>query len=214
MRTSEKIGLLIVAVAFIIAVNLYPDMPDDMPAHWNAAGEVDGYLPKLWGLFLMPVISLAMLILFVALPRYTSLRNNIRSVIRQYDIFLVVVLGFMLYIYTLTLTWALGIGFGMVQMLVPAFAALFYVIGMLIQNVKRNKYMGIRTPWTLASDQVWQKTHRLAGKLFRAVAVVILLGLLFDNYIALAFLIGPILAVVAYTMAYSYFEYKKENRKQ
>jgi len=213
MKTSEMIALGIVAVSFIIAINLYPDMPEEMPSHWNAAGEVDGYLPRIWGLFLMPLIALGMLALFMALPRMTSLSMNIKSFRREYEIFVVVISGFMFYIYLLTLLWVLDLQFNMVHMIIPAFAVIFYCSGMLMPKTKRNNYIGIRTPWTLASDGVWEKTHKLGGKMFKLAGLVSLVGLLFDGYFAFLFLIVPVIIVVIYAMVYSYIEYKKERSK-
>lgn len=213
MRASEMAGIVMVVIAFIIAINLYPDMPDQMPGHWNAAGEVDGYLPKFWGLFLFPIIILAIYALFMGLQWVPSLIQNIRSIRKQYDVFMVIIVGFFLYIYVLTILWVFGIQFGFIRMLVPAFAALIFAIGSLVSNVKRNRYIGIRTPWTMGSDRVWEKTHRLAAKLYMLAGIVSLAGMLFESYYALAFLIGPIIIVSAYAMAYSYFEYKKGIRK-
>jgi len=209
MRKSELIALGVVIVSFVIAVNLYPDMPDQMPSHWNAAGEVDGYMPKFWGMMLMPLISLGMLLLFAAIPRMDPLRKNLDAFRGHFDAFIVILMGFMLYIYLLTLLWSLGIGFSMIRMLVPAFAVLFFYAGVLIGKSRRNWFVGIRTPWTMSSDRVWDKTHRLGGRLFKAVGIISLLGLVFEEY-AIWILVGPVIVVAAYTMAYSYFEYQKE----
>jgi uncharacterized membrane protein len=212
MRASEKVALGIVVVAFVVAVWLYPLVPDQMPSHWNAAGEVDGYLPKFWGLFLMPIISLGMLLLFVAIPRIDPLKKNLETFRGHFDVFVVILIGFMFYINMLVLLWTLEYQFSIIQALVPAFAVLFFYAGVLIQHSKRNWFVGIRTPWTMSSDRVWEKTHRRGGKLFKAVGVIVLLGMVFED-LAIWILVGPIVAVAVYTMAYSYFEYQKEKRK-
>jgi len=212
MRKSELIALVIVIASFVIAVNLYPDMPDQMPSHWNAAGQVDGYMPKFWGVLLMPLISLGMLLLFVAIPRIDPLRKNLETFRGHFDAFVVILMGFMLYIYLLTLLWSLGIGFSMIRMLVPAFAVLFFYAGVLIGKSRRNWFVGIRTPWTMSSDRVWDKTHRLGGRLFKAVGIIVLLGLVFEEY-AIWIVIGPVIAAVVYAIVYSYAEYRKEDVK-
>ena len=68
----------------------------------------------------------------------------------------------------------------------------------------------VASPWTLGSDRVWDKTHKLAAKLYKAAGLASLLGLLFEGYFALAFLIGPVIIVSAYAIIYSYFEHKNE----
>ena len=88
-------------------------------------------------------------------------------------------------------------------------ALLFYVLGALMPRFKRNFFVGIRTPWTLSSDVVWKKTHSLGGILFKAAAVIGIIGLFFIEY-AVWFIIVPIICAVAITMVCSYFTYQKE----
>lgn len=213
MRTASITALMIILLSFGIAFYLYPQMPDIMASHWNAAGKVDGYMPKFWGLFLMPLITLFMFLLFIFIPRIDPLKQNIHKFRNYFDKFIVIIIAFMLYIYMLTLAWSLGFSFNMTYALIPAFAILFYYAGILISKAKRNWFIGIRTPWTMSSDKVWDKTHKLGGTLFKAAALLSLLGLVFQDY-AFLFMIMPVLAVAFYTMVYSYFEYKKQMKKR
>ena len=115
----------------------------------------------------------------------------------------------MAYIYSLTIFWNFGIKFDMGQLLMPAVGILFFYCGFLVENAKRNWFIGIRTPWTLSSDKVWRKTHKLGGKLFKFAGVITFLGLFLPNY-AFFFVIIPVLLLTIYAIFYSYFEYKKE----
>ena len=201
----------IVLLSFAIAIYLYPQMPELMASHWNAAGQVDGYMPKFWGLFLMPLISLGMLGLFLAIPRIDPKRRNIEKFRVYYDRFIAIIIGFLFYIYILTILWTLGYTFNMILMLVPAFSLIFYYAGILVENAKQNWFIGIRTPWTLSSESVWDKTHKLGGKLFKAAAIIGLAGLLLQDY-AIWLIIIPVIFVAAYTIAYSYVEFQKEEK--
>ncbi|MEK7202903.1 MAG: SdpI family protein [Patescibacteria group bacterium] len=69
--------------------------------------------------------------------------------------------------------------------------------------------IGIRTPWTLSSDLVWEKTHKIGGKLFKITGVIAFVGIFFQSY-ALFFIFIPVILVAIYTIVYSYFEYQKE----
>lgn len=209
MRKSEIVALAMILISFAIGTYLYPQMPDQLASHWNAQGQVDGYTSKAIGLFLMPAASLGMLLLFVLVPKIDPLRKNIKKFRKYYDGFIVIMIAFMFYLYVLTIAWNFGIEFDMVYSLIPAFTAIFYYSGILIENAKRNWFIGIRTPWTLSSKRVWDKTHRLGGKLFKAAALVSLLGLLFRNY-AFFFLIVPIISVAGYVVVYSYVIYQKK----
>jgi len=210
---SEMFCLGIVILSFAIAVYLYPMMPDRVASHWNAQGQVDGYTDKFWGLFIMPLVSIALLLLFVAIPRIDPLKENIQKFRKTFDIFVILVLLFLLYLFSLTIIWNFGTKFNMIWALVPAFVGLFYYVGILVENAKRNWFIGIRTPWTIMNENVWNRTHKLGGKLFKISALIAVLGMLFEDY-ALWFVLVPVIAVSAYLVVYSYFEYQKEMMKK
>ena len=209
MRLGEAVVLVIIVLSIAVSLYAYPSLPDQIPSHWNAQGEVDGYMSKFWGLFMLPLISIGLLLLFMAIPVIDPLKANIKKFRKQYDRFVVIIIVFFFYIHLLIILWSLSVPFNMTQALIPAIAGLFYYIGVLLTHAKRNWFVGIRTPWTLSSEKVWNKTHRLGGKLFKAAGVVALLGIVFPDF-GIWFILIPILAVVVYTIAYSYFEYQKQ----
>jgi len=211
MRKSEAIVLGIIVLSFLIGMYFYPRMPDAMASHWDSRGEVNGYMSKFWGLFLMPTISVGLVLLFVLIPKIDPLKANIEKFRRYFDVFVLLMIVFLFYLYLLTILWNMGLRFDMIQLLAPAFGILFYYCGILVENAKRNWFIGIRTPWTLSSEKVWEKTHRIGGRLFKITGVVALLGVLLPDY-AMLFVLVPILLVAAYTIVYSYFEYQKEAR--
>jgi len=212
MRKSLIIPIVIILISFIAGAVLYSYMPEKMASHWNIAGEVDGYMPKFWGLFLMPIISLGMFFLFIFLIKIDPLKKNVQKFRKYYDGFITVFIAFFFYLYVLTIFWSLKFEFNMVQFLFPAFAVLFYYIGVLVQNSKRNWFIGIRTPWTLSSDAIWDKTHKLGGKMFKAVSFLALLGIVFPRQ-AFFFIIPSLIFVSIYLVIYSYIEYKRKSRK-
>jgi len=209
IRKNEIIISAIILTSFLIGIYLYPYMPDKIASHWNYRGEVDGYITKFWGLFLMPSISLGLLLLFILIPRIDPLKENIEKFRKYFDRFIVLIIIFLFYLYLLTIFWNLGKKFNMVQLLVPAFALIFYYAGILVENAKRNWFIGIRTPWTLSSENVWDKTHKIGGKLFKGAGTIAILGIFFQNY-AIFFVITPAILVAIYTVIYSYFIYQKE----
>ena len=211
MRKSGIIVLGVILLSFIIGIYFYPQMPEKIASHWNAHGQVDGYMSKFWGLFLMPLLSMMLFLLFIAIPKIDPLKHNIEKFREYYDGFVVLIIVYLFYVYLLTIFWNIGIRFNMVQPLAPAMGILFYYIGILIENAKRNWFIGIRTPWTLSSEKVWEKTHKIGGKLFKIAGVIAFIGVFFQRYV-LFFILVPIILVAAYTIVYSYFEYQKETR--
>jgi len=211
MKNEHLAAILMVAVSFAASFWAYPFMSERVASHWNAQGEVDGYMDRGTGLYLMPIISLALLALFIVLPKIDPLGKNYAKFQKEYDGMIAVIIGFMLYIQLLTIGFNLGYSFNMTQLLVPAFAGLFYYLGLLMEKVEPNWFVGIRTPWTLSSPVVWKKTHRIAGRLFRAAAIASLIGLAFPS-LGLIIAVSLVLAAAVFSMVYSYLEYQKEKK--
>ncbi len=208
VRKTELAVLGLIALSFVMAAYFYPQMPERIASHWNAAGEADGYMSKNVALFLLPAVALFMLVLLVILPRIDPLRKNIEKFRKHFDGFIFVIVLFLLYIHLLSIFWNLGNRFDMTIAMLPALAVLFFYMGILLENAKRNWFIGIRTPWTLSSDEVWDKTHRLGAKLFKVSAFLTLSGMIFRDYAILLVLL-PVLVSSAWAVLYSYLEYRK-----
>src|SRR5215207_11110774 len=158
-RTTTIIVLIMIALATLAGLLLWNRLPDQMASHWNLNDQVDGYMPKFWGVFLLPLITLGMFALFLVIPSIDPLKANIAQFREAFNLFIVLVVAFMLYIYGLTLAWSLGYtGFRMSSSMLPAIGLLFIFIGFMLRQAKRNFFIGIRTPWTLSNDRVWNKT--------------------------------------------------------
>lgn len=210
VKKAELVLIILVASAFAIGIYVYPDMPAKAASHWNAAGQVDGYMPKFWGTFLMPLMLAALSLLFIAILRIDPLKANIAEFRKYYDGFIVLFFLFMLSIYGQTLLWNLGTKISPNAVYPIGFGILLYYIGILLDNAKRNWFIGIRTPWTLSSDRVWEQTHQIGGKLFRVTAVISIGGFFWQAYAAW-FVLLPVILSAIYTTAYSYFAYQRED---
>jgi len=211
MRPMRILGLAFVVLAFITAIYVYPQLPEQMASHWNIEGKVDGYMPKTIGLFFMPILVAIVYALFIYLPKLDPLKANYKSFMNEYDMMIALVIGFFYYVYLLTLAFNVGYSFDMVQFLSPAFGILFYVMGIIVGKAKQNWFVGIRTPWTLSSEKVWEKTHKICGDLFRAAGIVAFLGLAFPKIMFVAS-IAILVATSIFGIVYSYIEFGKEKR--
>jgi uncharacterized membrane protein len=210
MNKMKNLSLVVVLVSFTIGIYFYSRMPEMMASHWNYRGEVDGYMPKFLGLFLMPIISAVLFGFFLLIPRLDPLKENIQKFSKYFDGYILFFELFLFYVYLLTILWSSGVTFNMTVAIMPALGVLFFGMGILIEKAERNWFIGIRTPWTLSSDTVWRKTHRLGGKLFKAVGVISVLGVFLSDF-AIFFILTSVLIVSFYLVVYSYVEYKKES---
>jgi len=212
MRKSEIIILAITLLTFIIASYFYPHMPEKIATHWNVRGEVDGYMTKFWGLFLVPFMLCIMALLFIVLPRIDPLRANIIRFRDYFDRFIILVFVFFALIYFLfSILWNRGTRISPNLILPVGLGFLFYYTGILLQHAERNWFIGIRTPWTLSSEKVWKKTHKRGGTLFKISGILSIFGIFFQTY-AFYFTIIPILFVTLYTIVYSYLEFERETQ--
>jgi uncharacterized membrane protein len=211
MRKSYIVLALITLLSFAMGALLYDSMLPYMASHWNIQGRVDGYMPKFWGLFLMPFLSLFMILLFIIIPKLDPLGQNIEEFRHHYDTFVVLIISFLFYIYIISIFWNLGIRFDMNRMISPALAIVFFYLGILIYHARRNWSIGIRTAWTMSSDYVWNKTHKLGGMLFTIAGTICLLGVVFPNY-AVLFILVPIMSAALISVLYSYIIYLEEKR--
>ncbi len=208
---KKLISLLFVILSFLTAFFVWPNMPNLLASHWGINNEVNGYMTKFWGLFFMPILSVVMYILFLFLPKLDPYKKNFSEFQNHYDNFMIAIFGFLFYIYLLTIFWNLNYQFNLIQFLSPAFSLLFYFTGDLTSHAKMNWFVGIRTPWTMSSPIVWQKTHAIGGKLFKLVGLISLFGVIFPE-LAFYLLFIPIVFTVIFVFIYSYILYSRYNQ--
>ena len=131
------VSLFVILVQFLIGIWFYSMMPEQMAIHWNISGVADGYSQKLWGLFVLPFISIGLFLLFLAIPKIDPLKN-IERFGKYYWGLVILLLVFMLYVHSVVISWNLGLKFGMFQALAPAIGVLFYYLGVVTEHAKRN----------------------------------------------------------------------------
>ncbi len=210
-RTTLIVSLVLILIAVAFSAAVYNRLPERVASHWDANDQVNGTTTRFWGVALMPLISLAMLALFLVIPGIDPLKANIATFRSTFNAFIVAIIVFMLYLHVLTIVWNLGYhGFRMSTVLLPAMGLLFMLCGLLIARAKRNFFIGIRTPWTLSSDRVWMQTHRVGAVLFIACGVVAFFGVFAPGPTAFLLVIVPILAATLFLTVYSWWLYRQE----
>ncbi|QLH83586.1 SdpI family protein [Halosimplex pelagicum] len=210
MNTTHRFGIAaaLVAVSALVSVLAAPSLPDTVVTHWNAAGEPDGTMSKTAALALIPALSAVLVALLALVPRVDPLGENVADFRAYYDWFVVLFAGFMTLVHGGVVAFNLGYEFDFTLLVLAAVAGLLYYVGVLLTHAERNWFVGIRTPWTLSDETVWDRTHELGGRLFKLTAVVSLVGLLAGDY-TVYFLLVPALATAAITVAYSYYLYER-----
>lgn len=159
MRSRAWLGGGPIALAFALTAALYPRLPDPMPIHFDWAGRADGFLAKPLGPFLLPGLGLATYALTAAVVGRGP---------RALPVVPLATAAFFLFLVVVTLRAALGHAAELPRLTVAGVSLFLAVVGNYVGKLRRNRWVGIRTPWTLRDDEVWARTHRVAGWLLVA----------------------------------------------
>jgi uncharacterized membrane protein len=208
-RTSIIITLALILLSIAGGMILYDQLPDPMASHWNAHWQVDGYMSRFWGVFFLPLMAAGLFLLFLLIPVIDPRKANIARFRETFNLFVVLLTAFLLYLQVLIVAWNLGYPVDMGRMLLPAMGAFIFYCGILIGKAKPNWFIGIRTPWTLSSDKVWEETHRLGAILFKAAGLLTMLGIFLGSY-AWLFILIPLIGSAVFLILYSYLIYQRE----
>jgi len=217
MKTDWRIEgpqIAVLLAMFVLAIGSWTTAPEQIPVHWNAAGEVDRYGGKFEGLLAMPLIATGMYLLLRFVPRIDPGRANYALFANTYVLIRVGVLIVIALLYGVLHLSIRGREVNMNTVVPMLIGGLFILIGASMGKIRPNWFIGIRTPWTLSSKTAWVRTHRLGGWLF------ILLGLVLMVLMPLAEprLAFPVVAVAAaaialWSMVYSYIVWRSDPDK-
>src|SRR5260370_28286573 len=159
----------IIAIQIIVAVYGFIVLPDTVPIQWGAYGQPFGYGLKWIDTFLLPFISIGFYVLIRVLSAAGPRLGGRQATAANLQIARIILVGIVLFILIIQLAAiaaSLGVGFDMMTVVMLAVSVLVIFIGNYLGKMRRSFWMGIRTPWTLASDVVWERTHRLGGWVF------------------------------------------------
>lgn len=198
------VAVLMTLAAVAAYAWLLPEMPARVGIHWNARGQVDGFGPVWMLLVLGPGVMTLSLLLFVILPWISPRRFEVETFERTYLELMLAIVALQGYVFGVLLWTASGRPLYVPTALVGGLAVLHVFIGNILGKVRRNFYIGIRTPWTLADERVWYASHRFAGKTMVATGVAALM-LLFAGvafWLALVLLLLGVAAPVVHSLIY------------
>ncbi len=202
--------LLLIAASIAATAILYPHLSARVPTHWNLHGEANGFSPRS-ALWIFGPGALVLLLAFTAaLPWLSPRRFEVDTFRSTYSLIMLSMFLLFAYLYGLMLWAGSGLRIDMSHALVGAICIFFAVIGNVLSKVRRNFYIGIRTPWTLANERVWYATHRFAAKCF------VLAGLLGLALTIAGVPLGPLVTILVGALApvvYSLVYYKQLERR-
>lgn len=195
---------LITLIPIVIGLILWDKLPDQVPMHWNAQGEVDGYGTKFQAVFLMPLVLVAFQWICVLGTSLDPKKQNINDKIFTLVLWIIPVISLLCN----SMVFATALGHKVsVEIIMPLFmGALFVIIGNYMPKCKQSYTVGIKLPWTLNDEENWNKTHRMAGFLW-VIGGVIIMATAFLGAFWLFFIV--LIPMVVVPFVYSYLLYKK-----
>jgi uncharacterized membrane protein len=206
------IPAVLITAAFAFTLLAWPRLPETMATHWNLRGEPDRYGSRLMGAFMIPASTLLLWLLLLAIPHIDPRRANIEKFRDTYETLVIAVVAILVLLHVAVVGAALGWPIAISRLAPFAVGALLVVLGNLLPRFRSNFFMGIRTPWTLSSDTVWMKTHRVGGYLIVG-AGLLLIASAFVRSAAFSYVaIGGTIAAALATLIYSYIAWRSESR--
>jgi uncharacterized membrane protein len=203
----------LVAVAAVASIIAYPRLPDRVPTHFDIRGNPNAYGPKWVSTVIFPLMILALWGILRGLPRIDPRRANYARMQGTYDLVVNLSLTMITALHLLILGGTIGHGVPFVRIMPSVIGVFFIAIGNVMPRAKPNWWFGIRTPWTLSNDRVWERTHRVGGYVMTAVGLLAIVSALLATQIAIVAFAVIAVAMSLGLMAYSYFAWKQETTK-
>jgi uncharacterized membrane protein len=200
--------LIPVGISVLTTLAIYSSLPDLVPTHWNAAGQIDTLKPRWIGLF-TAVLPVLVIFILSALPVIDPKSDNYTKHEKAYAVSSILILIFLTAIHWFTIFAAKGVLLHMDILVRVLIGILFLFLGYYLPQVRKNYTFGIRTPWTLDNEEVWKRTQRIGGKGFIACGVIIMLTIFLPSAAAFWIAAASVLLLAFAIFLYSYLQYKK-----
>lgn len=208
---SELLAILIVALPFIYLFYNWSHLPSEVAVHWNFQGEVDRYGTK-WELLLIPILLPLLTYLIFLLVPFIDPKDKIKEMGRKYHHLKIALIGLMSLLSIVIIGTAIQGTPVNPKLLFFLLGMLYLVLGNYFKTLRPNYFIGIRTPWTLESEEVWKRTHQWSGVLWFSAGIIILFGaLILNSEIMVPFFIITTLLIVLAPFIYSYLIFKSIN---
>ncbi len=204
-------SILLTLAALAATIVAYPELPASVPTHWNIHGEVNGVSPK-WALYLLgPGLMGGMVLLTWLLPWLSPQKFEVESFRATYLQVMLLTIGLLGYCYAVILWTGVGNSLNVGHAIMGGVCVLFVLVGNVMGKIRRNFFIGVRTPWALANERVWNATHRFAAKtmVLGGLAGVALMAAGLDGWPSVTAIMTGALAPVLYSL---YF-YKQLERR-
>jgi uncharacterized membrane protein len=203
--------LIILIIVCAVAVYAYVKLPTDgqYPVHWSFGGQPDRYGSKAEAVSMGPVVCVLIYVLAVVLPGIDPKRRNYERFKNEYTLLMQVIMGFLAAVYIISIMAAFGRQVNITLWVNAMLGVLFMVLGNYMSRIKQSWFVGIKTPWTLSSEKVWDKTHRFGGRMFVILGLVFVINAFVGFITNVAVFLVLLFGLAFSPIVYSYILYRR-----
>jgi uncharacterized membrane protein len=203
---------VLIAITAIASAVAYPRLPETVATHWDIHGQVNGWQSRGQAAVFLPILMLVLWGAMRGLPAIDPRRANYAKFQATYDFMIGATLTLVALIHVAVLASALGAPISMLRVIPFAIGVLMIAIGNQLPRARSNWWFGIRTPWTLSNERVWERTHRVGGYLMMASGVVIIVGALVSGLVV-PLVIACVAVSALGSVIYSYVAWRQETSR-
>lgn len=201
--------LTLILVLFALGIYFYPQLPQRVPSHWNVRGEVDGYSSRFFGAFGLPLITLGIYVFMLITPSLDPKKADYPRFVGAYNLIRWITVAIMALLHIVVLMAGMGYVIDTGKIVQPAISVMVILIGNQMGRFRHNYFVGIRTPWTLANEEVWRQTHRVSGPIWVVGGFIALLGTWLPAPYNFVTMMVAIISVSLVSGVYSYLIFRK-----
>jgi uncharacterized membrane protein len=208
---KELILLVLIALPYAYLATIWENLPEEVPTHFDLQGNVNDWSNKRTLLYLPGLLGTGIYFLMIIIPVLDPKKKIKEMGSKYYNLRFILTFFISLLTTFILYTSKMG-GVTNPNLLIALIAAMFAVLGNYFQAIRPNYFIGLRTPWTLESEEVWKKTHLLAGRIWMVGGTVaFVLSFVIGNFKGLSFVLGALLLImIIVPVVFSYSIYQKE----
>jgi uncharacterized membrane protein len=200
---------ILIIAAFIGSVVLAPSLPAEIPVHWNIRGQIDSYWPKNIAIWLIPSLTFIIWVLFQVLPHLDPKKDKYKLFKKEWQIIQTALIAFFTYLQFAIFYVAKNLTVSFLPFMFAGLGVLFILTGNYLSKIRQNYFIGMKLPWTLSSEENWNKTHRFGSWCFVVAGIVILIEAFTIRY-APVVILGSIILTAVLPGIYSYLLFAKK----
>jgi len=203
------IGCIICLLPSVFGVAMWNNLPVEIPIHWNAAGEIDGYAPKWLAVFVLPLFLAALNLVCHIVSTRDKRKENYSKALTAMTYWLLPIVS--LIACPICIFAAVSVNIKMQVIMPPLVGLMLVFVGNYLPKCKQNSTMGIRLTWTLASEENWNRTHRITGWLWliSGLCIIVLAFCAFSGMTIAAIMFTLLAVDIIIPIVYSFALHKK-----